>query len=62
MTLIHKKEDSVLKKKDNENDIMSNEWSTNASASDEESFEIEMTQDEAGKKSMINKKLIEGNK
>ena len=57
--MIHKKEDCVLKK--NENELTSKEWSTNPSANDEESFEIEMAQDDAGKKSMINKKLIKGN-
>ena len=47
--------------KKNENELTSKEWSTNPSANDEESFEIEMAQDDAGKKSMINKKLIKGN-
>lgn len=51
-----------MKKRVDETRGLSEDWDSTASADDNESFEIEMMQDESVKKSTINKELIEGNK
>lgn len=51
-----------MKKRADEQRGLSEGWDTSASADDNESFEMEMMQDESVKKSTVNKKLIKENK
>lgn len=51
-----------MKKRADGQSRLDEEWDANASANDNESFEMEMMQDESVKKSTVNKQLIKENK